>query len=187
MLIALTGTPGTGKTSISNILRANGFEIVDINKVATGEDFLIGNDEKRNSKIVDVDRLNIYIKENYKEKDIVFIEGHLSHLLKSVDKVIVLRCHPNELIKRLYQKGWKKKKIKENVEAEILDIILCETVDNHPKKNIIEIDTTNMEISNVAALITEIIKNKFEHMKKHNIGNIDWSEEILKDFYNKAE
>lgn len=182
MLIALTGTPGTGKTSISNILHENGFEIVDINKVAACEDFFIGNDEKRNSKIVDVDKLNGHIKENYGVKDIVLIEGHLSHLLKSVDKVIVLRCHPGELRKRLSQKGWKKEKIKENIEAEILDIILCETVDSHSEKNVIEIDTTNMDISNVATLIIEIIKNKFEHMKKYNIGHIDWSEEILKDF-----
>jgi len=182
MLIALTGTPGTGKTSISNILRENGFKIIDINKLATGEDFLIGNDEKRNSKIVDVDKLNIFVKKNYKEKEIVFIEGHLSHLLKSVDKVIVLRCHPDKLRKHLSQKGWKEEKIKENIEAEILDIILCETVDNHPKKNIIEIDTTHMEISNVAGLIIKIIKNNFEHMKKYNMGKIDWSEEILKDF-----
>ena len=187
MLIALTGTPGTGKTSISNILSENSFEVIDINKVADDEDFIIGNDEKRNSKIVDVDTLNGYIKENYIKKDIVFIEGHLSHLLKSVDKVIVLRCHPDELRKRLSQKGWKKEKIKENMEAEILDIILCETVDKHPKKSVVEIDTTNMNISNLAALIIEIIKNKFEHMKKYNIGNIDWSEEILKDFYNKVE
>jgi len=182
MLIALTGTPGTGKTSISNILHENGFEIVDINKVAADEDCFIGNDEERNSKIVDVDKLNGHIKENYKGKDIVFIEGHLSHLLKSVDKVIVLRCHPDELRKRLSQKGWKKEKIKENIEAEILDIILCETAYSHPEKNAIEIDTTDMNIIDVAALIMEIIKNKFEHMKKHNIGNIDWSEEILKDF-----
>jgi adenylate kinase len=182
MLIALTGTPGTGKTSISNILRENGFEIVDMNKVAAGEDFFIGNDEKRNSKIVDVDRLNGYIKEKYKGKDIVFIEGHLSHLLKSVDKVIILRCHPDELRNRLSQKRWKKEKIKENIDAEILDIILCETVYSHPEKNVIEIDTTDMNISDVAVLIMEIIKNNFEHMKKHNIGNIDWSEEILKDF-----
>ena len=182
MLIALTGTPGTGKTSISNILSENGFEIIDINKVAASGGFIIGNDEKRDSKIVDVDRLNGYIKENYKEKDIVFIEGHLSHLLKCVDKVVVLRCHPDELRKRLSQKRWKNEKIKENIEAEILDIVLCETVDSHPKKNVIEIDTTDMNISDVAASIMEIIKNKFKHMKKHNIGNIDWSEEILKDF-----
>ena len=182
MLIALTGTPGTGKTSVSNVLHENGFEVIDLNKIAVSNNFLIGDDEKRNSKIVDVDRLNRYIKESYKEKDIVFIEGHLSHLLKSVDKVIVLRCHPDELRKRLSLKRWKREKVKENIEAEILDIILCETVDIHPKKNIFEIDTTNIDINSVASLIMEIIKNNFEHMKKHNIGNIDWSEEILKDF-----
>ncbi len=182
MIIALTGTPGTGKTSVSNILHENGLEVIDLNKIAVSNNFLIGDDEERNSKIVDVDRLNGYIKESYKEKDIVFIEGHLSHLLKSVDKVIILRCHPDELRKRLSQKRWKKEKVRENIEAEILDIILCETVDIHPEKNVFEIDTTNIDINSVASLIMEIIKNNFEHMKKHNIGNIDWSEEILKDF-----
>ena len=182
MIIALTGTPGTGKTSVSNILQENDFEVVDLNKIAISNNFLIGEDEERDSKIVDVDTSNGYINENYKEKDIVFIDGHLSHLLKSVDKVIILRCHPDELRKRLSQKRWKKSKVKENIEAEILDIILCEAVDVHPEKNVFEIDTTNLDINSVSELIMEIINNNFEHMKKHNIGNIDWSEEILKDF-----
>ena len=182
MIIALTGTPGTGKTSVSNILQENDFEVVDLNKIAISNNFLIGEDEERDSKIVDVDTSNEYINENFKEKDIVFIEGHLSHLLKDVDKVIILRCHPDELRKRLSQKRWKKRKVRENVEAEILDIILCETVDVHPEKNVFEIDTTNMDINSVTYLIMEILNNNFEHMKKHNIGNIDWSEEILKDF-----
>ncbi len=182
MIIALTGTPGTGKTSVSNILQENDFEVIDLNKIAISNNFLIGEDEERDSKIVDVDTSNGYINENYKEKDIVFIDGHLSHLLKSVDKVIILRCHPDELRKRLSQKRWKKSKVKENIEAEILDIILCEAVDVHPEKNVFEIDTTNLDINSVSELIMEIINNNFEHMKKHNIGNIDWSEEILKDF-----
>jgi len=182
MIIALTGTPGTGKTSVSNILQENDFEVIDLNKIAINNNFLIGEDEERDSKIVDVDTSNGYINENYKEKDIVFIDGHLSHLLKSVDKVIILRCHPDELRKRLSQKRWKKSKVKENIEAEILDIILCEAVDVHPEKNVFEIDTTNLDKNSVSELIMEIINNNFEHMKKHNIGNIDWSEEILKDF-----
>ena len=99
-----------------------------------------------------------------------------------MDKVIILRCHPDELRKRLSQKRWKKSKVKENIEAEILDIILCEAVDVHPEKNVFEIDTTNLDKNSVSELIMEIINNNFEHMKKHNIGNIDWSEEILKDF-----
>ncbi|MCK5636466.1 MAG: dephospho-CoA kinase, partial [Thermoplasmatales archaeon] len=49
MIIAITGTPGTGKTSISEVLQKNKFEVVDLNKVACEKDFLIGKDEKRDS------------------------------------------------------------------------------------------------------------------------------------------
>jgi len=182
MFIALTGTPGTGKSSISNILREDGFEIIGLNEIAIERDFVIGTDEKRKSKIINIDGLDEYIQETYKGKDILFVEGHLSHLLKNMDKVIVLRCHPRILKKRLSYKGWTEKKIKENIEAEALDVILCEAVDLHNKKDIFEIDTTDKSIEDVASSIREIIKNRFKHMKKYNIGYIDWSEEILKDF-----
>jgi hypothetical protein len=77
---------------------------------------------------------------------------------------------------------WKTEKINENLEAEILDVILCESVNIHPKKNIFEINTTDKSIDDVASSIMEIIRNKFKPMKKYNIGYIDWSEEVLKDF-----
>ena len=87
-----------------------------------------------------------------------------------------------QLRKNLSKKGWKENKIKENIEAEILDIILCETVDIHPKKNIFEIDVSGKTIDNVSLSIIELIKDKFKNTKKYCIGKIDWSEEILKDF-----
>ena len=180
MIIALSGTPGTGKTSVSKILQKKGFEVIDLNKVASEKNCLIGRDKKRDSNIVDIEKLNLYMKKNYTNKNIVFIEGHLSHLLKTVDKVIVLRCHPKNLKKNLSKKGWKVEKIKENLEAEMLDIILCEAVEIHPKKNIFEIDVTNMTFDKVVASILEIIESR--NIKKYNIGKIDWSEEILKDF-----
>jgi adenylate kinase len=182
MIIALTGTPGTGKTSISKILYKKGFEIVDLNKVACEKDFLFGKDEKRKSNIVDIDKFDNYVKETCTGKDIVVIEGHLSHLLKSAEKVFVLRCHPKKLRENLSKKGWNERKIKENIEAEILDIILCETIEIHKKDNIFEIDVTAKSLDEVASLIMEIINNNYKHFKKYNIGSVDWSEEILKDF-----
>ena len=182
MIVALTGTPGIGKTSIANILKEKGFLVVDITKIAIEKSFLIGNDEKRDSKIVDIDVLNKYVGENYKDEEIVFIDGHLSHLLACVDKVIVLRCHPDKLRIRLSNKGWREEKIKENLEAEILDVILCEAVEMRSKKDIFEINTTKKSIDYVVSSVLEIVGNKFKNMKKYNIGNIDWSEEILKDF-----
>jgi len=182
MIVALTGTPGTGKTSISKLLIKKGISVIDLNKLSMEKDFIIGNDKIRNSKIVDIKKLDNYISKNYIENKLTIIEGHLSHLLNCVDKIILLRCNPKKLKKNLNKKGWNEVKIKENIEAEILDIILCEAIDLHSKNDIIEIDVTNKTINSASNIILEIIENKFKNMKKYKIGKIDWSEAILKGF-----
>ena len=182
MLVALSGTPGTGKSTISKLLQKKGYNIVSLNEIAINQGFVTGIDTDRNSKEIDIDRLNNYIDEYYRTKDLVFIEGHASHHLKTADKVIILRCHPKKLKNRLQKKGWNKGKIKENIEAETIDVILCETVDIHPEKNIFEIDTTNKNIKSVLSSIIEIIKSNFKPIKNYKLGNIDWSEEILNNY-----
>ena len=92
MIIAITGTPGTGKTSVASILKKKGFIVVDLNKLAFDNDFIIGLDKERNSRIVDVKKLDRYIKKKFFDKDIVFVEGHVAHLLNCIDKIIILRC-----------------------------------------------------------------------------------------------
>ncbi len=181
MLIAITGTPGTGKTSVAEILEKKGYKIVDINNFAVDKKCILKKDKKRDSNVVDIKKLDSYIKD-FKTDDIMFVEGHLSHLLSSVDKVFLLRCHPSRLKKNLNKKNWGKEKINENLEAEILDIILLETIDNHKESDIFEIDTTEKSVDEIADIIIEIIKNNFKNIKKYKLGNIDWSEEILKDF-----
>jgi adenylate kinase len=84
MIVAITGTPGIGKTSVSEVLRKKEFDIVDLNKVAVEKQFLIGVDKDRDSKIVDVDKLSKHIEKNYDGEDIVFIDGHLWALVTFV-------------------------------------------------------------------------------------------------------
>ncbi len=182
MIVALSGTPGTGKTSISNLLHKKGYEIVNLNEIAIKKGFIEGIDKKRNSKILDIEKLNEYISKKHVTEDLVFVEGHAAHLLNSAEKAVLLRCHPKQLKKRLKKRGWDKEKIKENVEAEALDVILCETVEYFSENGIFEIDTSNKTIESVVESIVEIVKNDFKPTKKYNIGKIDWSEEILKDF-----
>ena len=181
MLVALSGTPGTGKTAVSNLLQKKSYLVISLNEIAIKNDFISGIDKKRNSKILDIKRLNEYIHKNYASGDLVFIEGHAAHFLNSAEKVILLRCHPKKLKKRLEKKGWHAEKIKENIEAEALDVILCEAVEYFPDDSIFEIDTSNKIIVSIVGSIVEIIKSNFEPIKKYNIGKIDWSEEILKD------
>ena len=182
MIIAITGTPGTGKTSVAKKLVRKGYIVLDLNRIACENDFLLGRDEKRKSNIVDIDKLNLFIKKNYSKFDIVFVEGHLSHLLKCVDKLIVLRLEPSQLKKYLKKKRWNEKKIKENLESEILDIVLCESVEVHSKDNIAELNVTNKSVDEIVSIIIDLVKDGFKNLQKYKIGNIDWSEEILKDF-----
>ena len=62
MKIALTGTPGTGKTSVSKVLEKRKLKVIDLNKLAIEKDFIIGYDKKRDSKIIDINRLNNFFK-----------------------------------------------------------------------------------------------------------------------------
>jgi adenylate kinase len=180
MIVAITGTPGVGKTSVSKHLQDKGYFVVDLHEIIYKYDFVEDFDKKRDSKIVDIEKLNQYVSENFKsKKDLVFIESHLSHSLDCIDKVILLRLHPKYLKENLEKRGWNKEKIKENLEAEALDVILCEVVESFAEKDIFEIDTTDKNTEEIGKLIIEIADGEFKDIKSYKIGNIDWSEEIL--------
>ena len=179
MRVALTGTPGTGKSAVAKVLEHHRYRIVRLFDLAKQEGYVDGIDKKRNTKLVDIPKLNRYITRTFVSNNLVFFEGHIAHHLKAMDKIIILRCHPTVLKRRLESKLWALKKIQENIEAEALDVILCEAVEWHSKKNIFEIDTTKKTIDEVAKSIIALAKRNFQPTKTYSIGQIDWSEELL--------
>jgi len=170
MKIALTGTPGVGKSKVADLLEKMGYKVLRLEKIT--DNFVIGYDKRRQSKIVDEELMDEYIK-RIREKGLLIIEGHLSHLL-SVDGVILLRCHPNELKKRLRKKRWNEKKIKENLEAEALDIILERALERNEK--IWEIDKTGKSVEEVVSEIEKILKE----MPPSYYGKIDYSNWLMR-------
>ncbi len=155
MIIALTGTPGTGKTTVAKILRKRGFKVIDLNRIILREKLYSGYDERRKCYIVDMKKLERYISK-YTRENIVFLDSHVSHLL-NVDLVIVLRCSPKELEKRLRKKKWRSEKIRENIEAEIVEIITIEAEEKYGRERVIEIDTTGKSPEKVVEEIIKII------------------------------
>ena len=129
MKISISGTPCSGKTEVSKLLskRLN-YELIQVNELAKKLDAYIGYDKKRECKILDMDKLK---KEINKIKGDVIIEGHTSHLF-SVDVVVILRCDPEVLKKRLEKRyPSNPSKVQENLEAEILGVITSEAVMNN--------------------------------------------------------
>jgi adenylate kinase len=164
MLIGLTGTPGCGKTTVAESLTRRGYKVISLNHLARNKDCVTSYDEDRDSYEVDLDKLDTLVQDEFSDKDLI-IEGHLAHFL-TLDKLIILRCDPIELRRRLASKDWSRAKIKENVDAEIMDVIKIEA--HEEDQNYFEIDTSDMEPKEVADRIVAIINGDYIYPK------IDW-------------
>ena len=168
MKIALTGTPGTGKSTVAPLVD-EGFRVLDLNALIKDE-YNQGSDPERKSMIADLDRLDGYVESL--EGDYV-IEGHISHLLP-VDRIVVLRTAPRVLRERLTKRGWSKAKIDENLEAEALDVILVEALEM--SDNVYEINATDMSPEEVAEAVRQIIRGT----DNYKPGSVDFSEELFR-------
>ncbi len=128
--ICISGTPGTGKTSLAKLLsRELGFPILDVKRFIKEKDLSAGYDKKRRCDIVDIKILTKeLVQEIKKTKKVhdpkgIIIDSHLSHYLpkRLVTLCIITRCSLKELELRLKKRKYSKEKIRENLDSEIFD------------------------------------------------------------------
>jgi|TARA_B100001250_G_scaffold96148_1_gene80409 adenylate kinase len=168
--VAITGTPGVGKTSVSRILEGRGFTLASVEDLA--EEFgCIGEvDPKDGARPIDTEKLGLFLTGEWAktEEGIGIVDGHLSHNLP-VDAVVVLRCSPDVLRRRLTERGYSEGKINSNYEWELLGGPWNEFEGGLPWT---EFDTTVNEIGSVVDNIQSWISDGFKPM---SIGStIDW-------------
>ncbi len=160
MIISISGTPGTGKTSVAKIL-AKKFDtnLISIKELIKNHKIPFVLDKKRNTKIIDVKYIKRAVKKSLAKDKTNIIEGHISHFIPSKMKFVLI-CDPLVLRKRLQKRGWNKKKINENVLAEILQIIQSEA------KNPYIINTTKLSAEKTTEQILKIIRNPKSYKHK---------------------
>ena len=154
--IFITGTPCVGKTTLAS--RLNG-RLIKINDLAISHGFVLGIDENKGYKVIDIEKLSSYVDELTKDcEELLIFEGHVTHLLDGADKVIVLRVHPEILKGRLEARGYSESKIRENLEAEALGVCSAEAFDKYSSKAC-ELDITDSTIDEAVSLIEGVIEN----------------------------
>lgn len=169
-VIVISGTPGTGKSTLaeklakepgySRLILSKYYAMISrrYNKTKQCYDIdmrrftalveKIKRDKKRDEEIKHK-KLNGEIKKKESNKKIekIIIDSHIAHLLpkKLVDLCIVLICSDlKKLQKRLEQRKYSKKKIRENMDAEIFQVCLTEAKEKGHK--IIVFDTAKISL-----------------------------------------
>ena len=192
LTIALTGTPGTGKTEVSKRLEKEGYRILHLTEFIRDYDIPSDRDSDRDCDVVDMDALEEAIFEYQQQEHrnytkhfsdfrlcfddihsapanlpVLFIESHMAHYL--CDLAVVFRTHPNILKIRLDERGYSDKKVMENVLAESIDVVLCDCFDYC--RRIYEINTSASSISDTTECLKELIHALYiDEFKKYEMN-----------------
>ena len=168
--LALTGTPGVGKTTIAALLADVGYQVETVQDIAQRFGCIDDVDSEDGARPIDIDELNTQVHSEWKNNPIksIVIDGHLSHLLP-VDCVVILRCSPSVLRKRLTGRSYAEQKISGNVDWEILGSAWAEMDDTVPA---IEFDTSSDGVERVFQRIMDWVADDFKPRRPLRL--IDW-------------
>ncbi|MDG6898505.1 MAG: AAA family ATPase [Nitrososphaerota archaeon] len=156
-IIAVTGTPGTGKKSVAPLLA----EELGLTHLALN-DLVPGRGHRRSETLeVDTKRLRRTLLARAQGRTVV--SGHLVPdvlLRRDVERVIVLRCRPDVLKDRLSGRGYPRRKVFENVEAELIGVIRWNAVARFGKDKVIDLDTTGLTARRAALKAEAMISRR---------------------------
>jgi len=174
MILAVTGTPGCGKTVICTELEHRGFSIIYLTSYLKEKYLLSEPEPGSDTWEVDVEKVREHFCAAAKErrsKEWIIIDSHLSHFL-DVDAVVVLRCSPKVLKERLKGRDYSKKKIMANVECEMVDFVAAEVISTHLPA--IELDTTCQSPEIIANDIVTFISSNGKRGEFPGPCSVDW-------------
>jgi adenylate kinase len=173
MSIVITGNPGVGKHTITQLISDKmKLPVIDINKIAKDSELFEKNDDTND---VDVEMLEKILESKISENNIIV--GHLApYVLRKnqVKIVIVLRRSPYDLISVYEDRKYSDKKIRDNVGSEILGIIANDAMNKFQEKTF-QINVSGKTIEEILEEIMSVIMNK-----KGN-EEVDWLDLVRKN------
>ena len=140
MKLAITGTPGVGKTSVGKALGKE-LKIKVFNEKEFALEKGIGRwDSEENELVVPLEKLEKEINSLLETEQNVIIEGHmLCEISLDVDFIVLITLDPELLEERLGARQYGAPKIQDNVFCEGIDYCKKHAGRKYPKNKIIEV------------------------------------------------
>jgi len=178
--VVITGTPGTGKTATSKMLAEEiGAAYFSLNQFVITNRVYSSLDRQRHTRVIDIEKTKRLMTEALsKRKTMAIIDTHIPDAIPRnyVKRVIVLRCHPRALERRLQRKRWSARKIRENVLAEILDSCYVSALGYYGAKKIVQIDTSKTSVRKSAGQAKLVILNRIAGAR-----GVDWIKTLRRE------
>ncbi|EDV26894.1 uncharacterized protein TRIADDRAFT_22704 [Trichoplax adhaerens] len=145
--ILIAGTPGTGKTTISKQLEEmTQFNHIEVGEFAKKNNLLESWDAKYNCHIIDEDKVVDKLEQVVPAGGYI-IDYHGCDFFPErwFDAVFVLKTDNTILYDRLLARGYDEAKIRENVECEIFQEIVCEAQDSYREDVVMELQNDSLK------------------------------------------
>jgi len=174
-VILVTGTPGVGKTTVSQKLASKLDALyIGITELVKKQKLITSVDEERKTLIADTEKVSKQLQEILaKTEGNIIIEGHYAVDVvpkKDVNTVFILRRDPRELKSALEKRGYEEKKLWENLAAEILDVCLWDALSACGADKVCEIDVSGKTVETVVEEMMLVLEKRRDC--RHGI--VDW-------------
>ncbi|KAJ1904975.1 factor activating pos9 [Tieghemiomyces parasiticus] len=145
--ILITGTPGTGKTTMAELAAIKtGLHHIDVSALVKAEGLHEGHDTEFDTYILDEDKLldalEIIVAPGGK-----IIDFHTCEIFPErwFDLVLVLGTDNTTLYDRLAERGYSQRKIQENVECEIMQVVQQAAGESYQPEIVVNLESTTPE------------------------------------------
>lgn len=145
--ILITGTPGTGKTTLSELVASStGLRHINVTDLVKEKSLHEGKDEEFDSYILDEDKVCDELEDTMTSGGNV-VDFHTCDFFPErwFDLVVVLRADNSILYPRLVSRSYKDNKIQENMECEIMQVVLDEARESYKQEIVVELTNNTVE------------------------------------------
>jgi adenylate kinase len=156
--ILITGTPGTGKSTTAQHAASQlaGFSLIELGELIKAKELHAGWDAENEAYLWDEDRICDELEEPMAKGGVV-LDFHGADFFPErwFDLIVVLRTDNSVLYDRLAARRYPEKKVQENVEAEIMQVVLDEVTSSYSEDIIVEWPSDSLEQldANVARVV----------------------------------